>query len=168
MRSVWSRALQLLTFRLLLMQLGLAVISILLFLIWLRVPDGNVFEVAFSGLLGLLILVVAMSGEAAILLRVRSLPLSRNRVLRDAVVLAITMLLWFAWSALIDRLSLHDVLRAGYLNSRFPHAYRNFFSYPHLLLWFGWLWACLRWLGSDCFWHSPLQRSRPRASFELG
>ncbi len=147
MKNVWTRAFELLTLRLLLRQLGLAIAAALLFLIWLRVPDASVIDVAFSILPGLLILAVTMSGEAAILLKLRSHPLTRRRVVRDALMLAIAILLWFAWSELIDRLSMHDVLRAGYLNSRFPHAYRNFFSYPHFLLWFSWLWAALRWLG---------------------
>jgi hypothetical protein len=147
-KTIRSRALELLTLRLLVMQLALAVISALLFILWLRVPDANFAEVAFSVLLGLLLLGIAMGGEAAILLRIRSLPLSRTRILRDAAILVAAILIWYGWSALIDQLSVHDVLRAGYLNSRFPHAYRNFFSYPHLLTWFGWLWSTLRWLGA--------------------
>ena len=148
MKSIRGRALELLTLRLLCMQLGLVLIVALLFVLWLRVPDANVVEVAFSAVLGLFILGIAMAGEAAILLSIRSLPLSRSRILRDAAILMAAILLWYGWSALIDQLSVHDVLRAGYLNSRFPHAYRNFFSYPHLLAWFGWLWSTLRWLGA--------------------
>jgi hypothetical protein len=47
--------------------------------------------------------------------------------------------LWFAWYSWINHLSASNDQLAGYLNSRFPHGLRNFFSYPHIVLWLGWL-----------------------------
>jgi hypothetical protein len=146
--SIPRRAFQLLTLRFLLMQCGLALVVLLLSAVWLRIPDSTGFEIAFTVLLGLLILALALGGETALLLQLRGVKLRSIRVLRGAVVLLIASVLWCACSACIDHLSAQDLLRAGYLNSRFSHSSRNFFSFPHLLLWFGWLWIALRWLGT--------------------
>jgi hypothetical protein len=56
--------------------------------------------------------------------------------------------LWLLWSILLDHLHGNDYLRAGYLNSRFPHSLRNVFSFAHILLWLGWMWTILAWLGA--------------------
>jgi hypothetical protein len=55
---------------------------------------------------------------------------------------------WFAWSTLLDHLHGDDYLRAGYLNSRFPHTLRYFFTFDHLVLWLGWIWTSLAWIGA--------------------
>ena len=146
--SILRRALALLNARFILLQLGLALLSFVLFAAWLRVPDSGVLDVIVSILLATLILVVAFVGEASLFLRLRASTHSRRDLLRGAAILVVMVLLWFGWNALLDHFSLNDDARAGYLNSRFPHGLRNIFSYKHLLRWSGWFWVVMRWLGT--------------------
>lgn len=148
MTSILRRALSLLRLRFVLQQFSLAVLVFLLFVLWLRLPDSSIFAVIASALLAIIVLAIALLGEVLLLRRLRALPSTRSQLFRGALAMPLAVLLWFAWSALLDHPSVIDGLRAGYWNSRFPHTFRNEFSYTHLMKWLGWLWTSLRWIGT--------------------
>jgi hypothetical protein len=146
--SVLRPALTLFSIRLVLEQIGLALLVFLLYVVWLRMPDASVLEVIGSAALALVILAVAGAGESVLILRLADHPRTPSRLLRGTLLLLAGVALWFAWSALLDRLDANDFLYAGYWNSRFPHSLRNFFSFEHILVWLQWLWAILQWIGA--------------------
>ncbi|HEY4381861.1 MAG TPA: hypothetical protein VGN01_16045 [Acidobacteriaceae bacterium] len=145
---VLRSALGLLSVRLVLQQLGLALVVFALCTLWLRMPDASAIEVIGSALLALIILAVAGAGESTLILRLADRPRTPVSLLRGTLCLIAGVALWFAWGALLDHLHGDDYLRAGYLNSRFPHSLRYFFTFEHLVLWLGWMWTALEWIGA--------------------
>jgi len=133
---------------LVLKQIGLALLVSLLFALWLQVPDASVLEVAVSVVLALVVLAGAGVGESWIILQLSDRERTRSRLLRGALLLLIGFALFFFWDKVIDHWRLKDSLRAGYLNSRFPHSLRILFSYENVLLWLGWMWSALEWIGA--------------------
>jgi hypothetical protein len=146
--SILRRALTLLRLRFVLLQFGLALLVFLLFAAWLRLPDSSIFAVVASALLAVIVLAIALFGEVLLLRRLRALASTRGTLLRGAVAILLAVLIWYAWSAFLNHQSLNDGLRAGYWNSRFPHGYRNTFSYMNIVKWLGWLWVSLQWIGT--------------------
>ena len=146
--SVLRSALDLLSIRLVLKQIGLALLVFALYALWLRVPDASVIDVIASALLALIVLAVAGGGESTLILRLAGTARSPWRLLRGGLFLLAGVALWFAWATLLDHMHGDDYLRAGYLNSRFPHSLRNFFSFAHIVLWLGWMWTALEWIGA--------------------
>jgi hypothetical protein len=146
--SVLRSALALMSVRLVLQQIGLALLVFALTAIWLRIPDASLVDVIGSALLALIVLAIAGAGESAIILRLSGHARTPARLLRGALLLLAGAVLWVAWSMQFDHIHSDDYLRAGYLNSRFPHSLRNFFSFQHILLWLGWMWTALQWIGA--------------------
>jgi len=144
---VWRDALALLSVRLVAAQLGLVAASFALFAAWLRLPDASVLEVAGSALLALLIVAGASLGETRLILGLAGRPSTPGRLVRGALAIVAGTILWFAWSALIAHLSLPDELRAGLWNSRAPHRLRHLLTFQHILLWLGWMWSTIQWIG---------------------
>jgi hypothetical protein len=146
--SVLRGALSLLSVRLVLQQIGLALLVFLLYVLWLHVPDASVLEVIGSIVLALITLAVAGAGESVLILRLASVPRTPRKILRGALLLLAGVALWLAWVALLDHFRGNDFVRAaGYVNSRFPHQLRYVFTFEHILLWVGWLWTALEWIG---------------------
>ncbi len=145
--SPLRQALALLTARLVLQQIGLALLVLALFAVWLRIPDASAVDVIGSVLLAVIVLAVAGAGQASLFLRLCPQPRSMRGLVRGALAILLAVALWFAWDILLIRIEAHNQLRAGYLNSRFPHSMRNLFSYGHLLLWLTWIGTALRWIG---------------------
>ncbi|WP_263359720.1 hypothetical protein [Acidicapsa ligni] len=139
-------ALALLNVRFILQQIILALLVFGLSVLWLRIPDASAIDVIGSVLLALIVLAVAGIGESSLILRLSGQHHTLSKLLRGALLLFIGAALWLGWSVLLQHLHGDDYLRAGYLNSRFPHSLRNLFSFEHILLCFGWLWATLRWI----------------------
>jgi hypothetical protein len=150
--SVLRRAFALMSVRLVLQQIGLAVLVFLLYALWLRVPDASVLDVAGSVCLALIVILAAGAGESMLMLRLADRPRTAGRRLRGTLLLLAGTALWFGWSALLEHLrgdyNSNDNLWAGYLNSRLPHQLRNVFTYQHILLWLGWMWTALLWIGA--------------------
>jgi hypothetical protein len=148
--AILRRARGLFRLRLLLQQLGLAAIVSILFVLWLRVPDASVLEEVLSLIMAIVIAILALGGESFLLLQTCPISYSdsRIRIQIGAVALAVSLLLWFAWSALLDHWSTNSSLLAGYLNSRTSAHYRNFLNYNHLYDWLEDLWTVLRWFAS--------------------
>jgi hypothetical protein len=146
--SVLRSALSLLSIRLILEQIGLALLVFALYALWLRVPDASAIDVIGSAFLALIVLAVAGGGESALILHLTGRPRTPVRLLRGTLLLLVGVVLWFAWTTLVDHLHADDYLRAGYLNSRLPHTMRNFFSFEHILLWLNWFWTALEWIGT--------------------
>jgi hypothetical protein len=147
--SVLRGALSLLSIRLVLTQIGLALLVFLLYVVWLRMPDASVLEVIGSALLALIALAVAGAGESALVLHLAGRARTPGRLLRGTLLLLAGVALWFAWSALLDHVRGNDFTRAaGYVNSRFPHQLRYLFTFDHILLWLGWFWTTLAWIGA--------------------
>jgi hypothetical protein len=146
--SILRSALASMSIRLVAMQLGLAVLVFALAVVWLRLPDASAVDLIGTVLLGLLVLALTGGCEAALVLRLCGRPLSRDRLLKGALLVVLAITLWLGWSAVIDHLSANDMMRAGYLNSRFPAHWRNTFSYLHLYRWLEGLWSTLAWLAA--------------------
>jgi hypothetical protein len=146
--SVLRGALSLFSVRLVLQQIGLALLVFLLYALWLHVPDASVLDVAGSIVLALVTLAVAGAGESTLILRLAGVARTPRRLLRGAFLLLVGAAVWLAWVALLDHFQAKDFVLAGYLNSRFPHSLRNFFSFRHLLLWLAWFWTALEWIGT--------------------
>jgi hypothetical protein len=85
--SVLRPALQLLRGRLVLQQLGLALLVFLLYALWLRMPDASVIDVIGSVVLALVILVVAGVGESSLILRLVGTARSPRGLLRGSLLL---------------------------------------------------------------------------------
>ena len=145
-RAIWREALSGLSPAWVLRQMVLAVVVVLLSIVWLRLSDSNVLWVGLSLLLGLVILVVAGGGETSLLLSLAVRTRTRGRLLRGIVLLLVAALLWYAVGNVIAHVQVHDSMRAGYYNSRFSASARRLFTYDHILLWLGWLWAIVRWI----------------------
>ena len=62
--------------------------------------------------------------------------------------LLVGMAMWLGWSAWIDHLSGGNYQLGGYLNSRFPHGMRNFFSYTHIVTGLSWVELAAVWSGA--------------------
>jgi hypothetical protein len=145
---VWKDALALLSVRLVAAQLGLVALVFGLFLLWLRMPDASVMEVVGSGLLGLLIAAVACLGESRLILHLAGRYSTPARLLRGALSVIAGIVLWLLLSALIAHLGDRDALRAGYFNSKAPHQLRHLLTFEHILLWLGWIWTTIKWIGA--------------------
>jgi hypothetical protein len=145
---IWRDALELLSVRIVLFQLGLAGGVFLFFMLWLRLPDASVLEVAASALLAVLIVAAAGLGESRLILGLAGGPRTRGRFIRGTLLLLVGVAIWFAWSAWIAHVSNNDPMRAGYLNSKAPHQLRHLLSFEHILLWLGWVWSTIKWLGA--------------------
>ena len=148
LRSVLRRALDLLTIRLVLEQIGLAMLVSALFAAWLRVPDASALDLVGSVLLALVMLGVAGAGESYLMLGMCGFPRSALRLLRGALIAVVAGAVSLGCNMLLVRLEARNGLRAGYLNSRFPHSMRGLFSYGRILLWLGWTGAALRAIGA--------------------
>lgn len=162
--SVLRPALSLVSVGMVLQQIGLAALVFLLCVVWLRVPDANAIDVCGSVLLAILVLAVAGAGESALMLRLSGHDRTPAKLLRGALVLVVSIALWLLWAMLLDSLRGGDYLRAGYLNSRFPHELRNIFSFAHVMLWLGWMWAALEGIGAGVialFTFSIIASERP-------
>jgi hypothetical protein len=146
--SVLRSALALVSPRLVATQTGLAVLVFAFSLLWLRVPDASLVDVAGTVLLAIFVLALAGGGEASLILRLCGRPVTPWRLLRGGVLVLLGVALWFCWSLCMAHLSANDWEWAGYLNSRAPHPWRNVFSYFHLHSFLEALWSALRWLGA--------------------
>jgi hypothetical protein len=146
--SIWGTTRSLLSAGFILKQIGLGALVFLISILWLRLPDASVIEVIASLLLALLIISIAGLGESAIVLQLCGTSRTPRRLFLGVLVLVASAALWFGWSSSIDHLSASNDQLAGYLNSRFPRGLRNFFSYPHIVLWLGWLESSATWIGA--------------------
>lgn len=146
--SVLRSALALVSPRLVATQIGLAVLVFAFSVLWLRVPDASLVDVAGTVLLAIFILALAGGGEASLMLRLCGRPVTALRLLRGGVLMLLGVALWLGWSLWMGHLSANDWAWAGYLNSRAPHQLRNVFSYFHLHSFFEALWSTLRWFAA--------------------
>jgi hypothetical protein len=148
--SVLRSALTLLSVRLVLAQIGLALLVFLFYVAWLRMPDASVLEVIGSALLGLIALAVAGAGESALVLHLAGRARTPGRLLRGTLLLLAGAALWFAWSALMGHVrgdyNQNEIKLAGYLNSRPPYALRYLFTYENILRWIEWILELLGWI----------------------
>jgi hypothetical protein len=145
--SIFRESLVSLSARFFLKQLGLAVLVLLLSVAWLRFPDANVFEVAASFLVGLIILAIAGCGEASIMLHLTAVPASRRRIIRGALLVLAGIALSLVWYWIIDRWHGSDFTTASYLNSKLPRSLRYVFTYSRIIMILGWMWSALQWIG---------------------
>jgi hypothetical protein len=145
--SVLRSALSLMSIRLVLEQMGLALLVFLLYVLWLRIPDASVLDVIGSAVLALLILAVAGAGESSLMLRTAGRARTLSGLLRGTLFLLAGVALWFAWSALMGHFrgdyNQNDGTLAGYLNARLPHAFRYVFTYERILSCIVWGWELL-------------------------
>ena len=150
--SMLRGALSLLSVRLVLAQIGLALLAFLLYVAWLRMPDASALEVIGSFLLALIALAIAGAGESALMLHLAGRARTPGRLLRGTLLLLAGVALWFAWSALMGHFrgdyNQNDGTLAGYLNSRLPHSFRYVFTYERILSSIVWTWELLRWIVS--------------------
>lgn len=147
-RSVLRDALPLMTVRFVSEQIGLALLVFGLFVLWLRVPDETVLELAASAALGLLVLAVGGSGEALFILRLTGREITPWRLIRGALLVLAAAGIWCLWAKWIGRQVYNDSLAAGYLYSRLPHGLRHFLPYARILLSLEWMWSALAWIGA--------------------
>jgi MFS family permease len=146
--SLLRGALRRFTLKLLLLQIALGVTACLLATLWLRLPDASALQVAASFVLGLLVLAIATGGQSWISLWLAREERTRRRLLIGAASVIVAVLLWCLLSQWITALHAGDSQRASYLNSRFPHGLRSFFTYKHIYQWLGWLWSLLLWIAA--------------------
>lgn len=146
--ATFRSALALFGVRFVLQQIALALGLFVLGVLWLRIPDANIFDIIGTIILALAIIALAGGGESFLLLRLTGQVPTRTKLLRGTLILIAAVILWFGWSAAINHLQAGNALRAGYENSRFSHSLRNVFSYRHIYLWLGWLDSILEWVGT--------------------
>jgi len=142
----WRNAISLLSILLVAKQLGLAVLVFLMSVMWLRIPDANFFEVFLSFVAGVVILAIAAGGEAAILLRMAGVAITRGKIARAAGVLivcvAAAMLAYWAVGHIYGSVS----MLPSYLNSKLPRSLRYVLTYQRLDTMQDWFCAVLQWL----------------------
>jgi len=146
--SVLRSALGLLSIRLVLLQIAVALAIAILFALWLHVPDASGFEVAASVILALVVIAVGGAGESALMLRLAGRERTIGRLLRGTLLLAVAVALWLVWRWITGSEQAKDPLRAGYFNSQLPHALRYYFTYGRISMWLDWTWTVLEWLGA--------------------
>ena len=146
--SLLRGALRRFTLKLLLLQIALGVTVCLLAMLWLRLPDASALQVAASFVLGLLVVAIATMGQSWIALWLAHEERTSRRLLIGAASIIVAVLLWCLLSQWITSLHAGDSQRASYLNSRFPHGLRSFFTYKHISQWLGWLWSLLLWIAA--------------------
>ncbi|WP_263417455.1 hypothetical protein [Terriglobus albidus] len=146
--SLLRGALRRFTLKLLLLQIALGVTVCLLATLWLRLPDASVLQVAVSLILGILVVAIATGGQSWIALWLARKERTRRRLLLGAASIIVAVLLGCLLSQWITSLHAGDPQRASYLNSRFPHGLRSFFTYNHIYQWLGWLWTLLTWIAA--------------------
>lgn len=129
---VLRAAMTLFHLRFLLQQIALGLIVFALSVIWLRIPDASALDVIATVLFGIIIIAIAGSGQSWLLLKLANRAPTRGKLLRGTGVLLLAVALWLLCGPLLDHLQVDNALRAGYLNSRFPHSLRNVFSYTHI------------------------------------
>ena len=166
--STLRAALSLFSIGLVLQQIALALIVFALVALWLHVPDANFLDVMATALLAIFTLAVAGAGESAFILHLAGQPRDSWKLLRGTLLLLTGAVLWLAWNALLSHFRGDDFTRAaGYVNSRFPHALRYFFSFDHILRGIGWAWSILQWIGTAviaAFVIPAFAAVRPRAA----
>lgn len=146
--AIFRSALTLVRVRFVLQQIALALGLFVLGVLWLRIPDANVFDIVGTVVLAIAIIALAGAGESWLMLRLTHQVPTRTRLLRGTLILIAAGILWLGWNVAIDHLQAGNALRAGYENSRFSHSLRNVFSYRHIYLWLGWSDSILQWVGS--------------------
>lgn len=134
-------------------QIGLAVLVFLLSVLWLRLSDASACWLVITVVLGIIILLVAGAGEAAILLaltrapRAPRTPRTPRKLLRGAVIVIALLALWFGWTVLLSHHG-NDVLITGFLYSKLPRSLRHIFNYENLELFESWFWDAVAWIGT--------------------
>jgi hypothetical protein len=146
-RSLLREALSVLRPVHVLAQIGLAVLVFLLSILWLRLSDASAAWLVVTVVLGVVILLTAGAGEAALLLALTGESRSRAKLLRGALIVLVLIALWFGWTVLLSHHG-DDGLRAAYINSKLPHRLRYTFSFENLLLLLRWLWDAVAWIGT--------------------
>ncbi len=146
--SIWGTAKTLWSVRLVLKQAGLALTVFLMSLVWIRLPDASVMDVIGTAILAVLIVLIAGTGESRIILRLCGKTHEPRRLLAGTAALLVGVAMWVGWSAWIDHLTGGNFQLGGYLNSRFPHGMRNFFSYAHIETWLSWVEMAAVWVGA--------------------
>jgi hypothetical protein len=147
-RPIFRDALSLVTVRLVAEQIGLALLVFGLFVLWLRVPDETVLELAASATLGVVVLGVACLGEAFLVLRIAGREMTTGRLIRGALLVILAVAIWSLYAGWTGHQVWDDPMRAGYLNSRLPRGLRYFFPFERILLFLEWMWSAVTWLGA--------------------
>ena len=120
-------------------------------LIWTRIPEKNVFEVALTFVVPLLVAAGFLSLQAAYLRSLLREPAAPEQTEVSFLLGAFTLLLWIAigwvlWN-FIDRFDANDYQWAMYLNSRFdPDMRSRILTYDHLSKGFDYAAWLLRWV----------------------
>jgi hypothetical protein len=146
--SFIRKALSLLSLRLVLQQICLALASLLLFALWLHVPDGTVLDIFGSVTLAVLVVAIAGVAESTLMLRLSGRSITPKRLLSGAVLLSAGAALWLLWSALMTTASAKDSAWAGYLNSQLPHSLRYAFTWTRIFNWLDLMFTVLQWVGA--------------------
>ncbi|WP_263410080.1 hypothetical protein [Terriglobus tenax] len=144
--SLLRGALRRFSLKLLLLQIGLALVVFLMALLWLRLPDASVLWVIVSFVFGLLIAAVAGAGQSWIALWVARQTCKRKRLLAGSIAIVAAVAVWLLATHWIEPLHSNDFQRASYLNSQTPRSLRYFFTFDRIYKMLDWLWSTLSWI----------------------
>jgi hypothetical protein len=128
-------------------QFVVTLLLILVGIVWLRLPEKHLWQVALSLLLPLLVGISALELQAGTMRGLADNDGKRVKLVWGAVALVAWLAVaWIAWMILDlcdDKISLW----AGYLNSQAPAHWRaKLFTYEHIQSWFGFIEWVLRWV----------------------
>jgi hypothetical protein len=114
---------------------------------WTRLPDKHVWQVLFSLLVPLLLVIAALALEAGTMRALTDDDGKRVKlVLGAATLLVWVAVVWVCW-AILDWCDDEIPLWAGYLNSRASAHWRaTMLTYEHIQLWLALLVRVLRWI----------------------
>ena len=116
-------------------------------LAWTRLPDKNLWQVALSLLIPLLLAISFLELQAGTMRTLTDDDGRRVKLVWGAVTLVVWIALaWLGWAAL-DWCDDHIYLWAGYLNSEAgAHSRATIFTYNHFVTWLTWAEWLLRWI----------------------
>ncbi len=128
-------------------QFGGVLLLIAVGLAWTRLPDKHGWQVAFTLLVPLLLVLSMLELQAATMRALAAYDGRRVKLVWGALTLLVwAAMFWAAW-AVLDWCDAQIPQWAGYLNSRFSaHARARLFTYAHLVQWMTIAEWVLRWI----------------------
>ncbi len=112
---------------------------------WLQIPDSHMWQFLFSLLSAAILVLAFLALHARTFQKLCGVPTESPWWLRLLIMFAMVLLGYFLLQ-LIGIGRSHEMLFAGYWNSKFPAGQRSFFTFQRLVAWQDHFYDLLQWL----------------------